>query len=74
MKTKLLFIALVGALFATTACSSEAAPPPPPATVTVTPAPTSPPAPDAKTVAWLDGMCGAIFLSLTSQLRLAAEP
>ncbi|GAB3714683.1 hypothetical protein GCM10027598_23000 [Amycolatopsis oliviviridis] len=60
MKTKILFAALLGALFATTACSGEAAPPATPATVTVTPSPTPLPGPDAKTVAWLDGMCGAI--------------
>ncbi|WP_394359589.1 hypothetical protein [Amycolatopsis sp. SB7-3] len=57
MKTKLLLIVL--ALFVTTACSGE-----PPATVTVTPpssASKAPAGPDAKTVAWLDGMCGAIY-------------
>ncbi|MER7864771.1 hypothetical protein ABTX61_37090 [Amycolatopsis japonica] len=60
MKTKLLLIVL--ALFVTTACSGE--PPAAPATVTVTPsssAPKAPAGPDAKTVAWLDGMCGAIY-------------
>ncbi|MFE5569670.1 MULTISPECIES: hypothetical protein [Amycolatopsis] len=60
MKTKILLIAL--ALFVTTACSGE--PPPAPATVTATPsssAPKAPAGPDAKTVAWLDGMCGAIY-------------
>ncbi|RSN65638.1 hypothetical protein DMH01_04555 [Amycolatopsis sp. WAC 04182] len=60
MKTKPLLIALT--LFAATACSGE--PPPAPATVTVTPTssvPTSPAVPDAKTVAWLDGVCGAVY-------------
>ncbi|MFE5504775.1 hypothetical protein ACFQ73_19590 [Amycolatopsis japonica] len=60
MKTKILLIVL--ALFVTTACSAE--PPAAPATVTVTPpssAPKAPAGPDAKTVAWLDGMCGAIY-------------
>ncbi|MFI5558090.1 hypothetical protein ACIA2T_02330 [Amycolatopsis japonica] len=60
MKTKILLIAL--ALFVTTACSGE--PPAAPATVTATPsssAPKAPAGPDAKTVAWLDGMCGAIY-------------
>ncbi|RSN44671.1 hypothetical protein DMC64_17310 [Amycolatopsis sp. WAC 04197] len=60
MKTKLLLIVL--ALFVTTACSGE--PSAAPATVTVTPsssAPKAPAGPDAKTVAWLDGMCGAIY-------------
>ncbi|AIG74090.1 Conserved putative secreted protein [Amycolatopsis japonica] len=60
MKTKILLIAL--ALFVTTACSGE--PAPAPATVTATPsssAPKAPAGPDAKTVAWLDGMCGAIY-------------
>ncbi|MFI6301969.1 hypothetical protein ACIBCH_08870 [Amycolatopsis thailandensis] len=62
MKTKLLFIALMGALFVTAACSGETPPPaPPPATVTVTTPPKLSTDPDAKTVAWLDGMCGAIF-------------
>ncbi|MEV7550264.1 hypothetical protein AB0N89_11620 [Amycolatopsis sp. NPDC089917] len=63
MKTKLLFFALLGALFATTACSAET-PPPPPTTVTATPsstAPAPPSGPDAKTVAWLDGVCGAVY-------------
>ncbi|OXM41743.1 hypothetical protein [Amycolatopsis alba] len=63
MKTKLLFAALVGALFVTTACSGEAAPPPP-VTVTATPTsttPAPPSGPDAKTVAWLDGVCGAVY-------------
>ncbi|MFC3455243.1 hypothetical protein [Amycolatopsis speibonae] len=58
MKTKTLLVFLAGALFAMTACSGEAAPPPP--TVTVTPTSTTS-QPDTKTVAWLDGMCGAIF-------------
>ncbi len=63
MKTKILLVSLAGALFAVSACSSgtpEAAP----ATVTVTPsssAPALPAGPDAKTVAWLDGMCGALY-------------
>ncbi|MGW5706485.1 hypothetical protein [Amycolatopsis japonica] len=60
MKTKILLIVL--ALFVTTACSAE--PPAAPATVTITPpssAPKAPAGPDAKTVAWLDGMCGAIY-------------
>ncbi|MGY6658529.1 hypothetical protein ACXIZN_40865 [Amycolatopsis sp. TRM77291] len=60
MKTKLLLIALT--LFATTACSGE--PPAAPATVTVTPSssvPKPPAGPDAKTVAWLDGLCGAVY-------------
>ncbi|MFK0248490.1 hypothetical protein ACIQUM_27675 [Amycolatopsis azurea] len=61
MKTKVLFAALAGALFVTTACSGEAPPPAPPATVTVTPTPPPSVGPDTKTVAWLDGMCGAIF-------------
>ncbi|WP_410600696.1 hypothetical protein [Amycolatopsis sp. lyj-90] len=62
MKTKILLVSLVGALFATTACSGE--PPPAPVTVTATPSSTvpAPPAgPDAKTVAWLDGVCGAVY-------------
>ncbi|UUV29506.1 hypothetical protein NQK81_32735 [Amycolatopsis roodepoortensis] len=57
MKTKLLLIALT--LFATTACSGE--PPAAPATVTVTPSSSTPAEPDAKTVAWLDGLCGAVY-------------
>lgn len=57
MKTKLLLAALT--LFVTTACSGE--PPPAPATVTVTPPSSAPAAPDAKTVAWLDGVCGAVY-------------
>ncbi|MER6664072.1 hypothetical protein ABT256_05955 [Amycolatopsis japonica] len=57
MKTKLLLIAL--ALFVTTACSGE--PPSAPATVTATPPSSAPAGPDAKTVAWLDGVCGAIY-------------
>ncbi|WP_409494008.1 hypothetical protein [Amycolatopsis sp. cmx-11-12] len=56
MKTKVLLVSLVGALLAVTACSGEA--PSAPATVTVTPPPA---APDTTTVAWLDGMCGAIY-------------
>lgn len=56
MKTKALLVSLVGALLAVTACSGEA--PSAPATVTVTPTPA---APDTTTVAWLDGMCGAIY-------------
>ncbi|ANN15501.1 hypothetical protein SD37_07410 [Amycolatopsis orientalis] len=63
MKTKLLLVSLIGALSVVTACSGEA-PQAAPATVTVTPsspAPTSPAGPDSKTVAWLDGMCGALF-------------
>ncbi|MFJ8917259.1 hypothetical protein [Amycolatopsis sp. NPDC102389] len=62
MKTNLLLIALTGALFATTACSGE--PPPAPTTVTVTPSsvvPKPPAGPDAKTVAWLNGVCGAVY-------------
>ncbi|WP_181777563.1 hypothetical protein [Amycolatopsis pittospori] len=63
MKTKLLLVSLAGTLFAVTACSGEPAPPPP---VTVTAVPSSsvpaPPAgPDAKTVAWLDGVCGSVY-------------
>ncbi|MFE6615788.1 hypothetical protein [Amycolatopsis sp. NPDC057786] len=60
MKSKPLLIALT--LFVTTACSGE--PPPSPATVTVTPpssVPRPPAGPDAKTVAWLDGVCGAVY-------------
>ncbi|MFI7115430.1 hypothetical protein [Amycolatopsis sp. NPDC049868] len=60
MKSKLSLIALT--LLATTACSGE--PPPAPATVTVTPpssVPKPPAGPDAKTVAWLDGVCGAVY-------------
>ncbi|MFC3455244.1 hypothetical protein [Amycolatopsis speibonae] len=62
MKTKVLLVALLGALFATTACSGE--PPPAPVTVTATPsstAPVAPAGPDAKTVAWLDGVCGTVY-------------
>ncbi len=58
MKPKTLLVPLVGALFAMTACSGEAPPAPP--TVTVTPTSTAP-EPDVETVAWLDGMCGAIY-------------
>ncbi|WP_181777564.1 hypothetical protein [Amycolatopsis pittospori] len=60
MKTKVLLISLVGALFTVTACSSEA-PAAAPATVTVPPSSSAPAAPDARTVAWLDGMCGALY-------------
>ncbi len=62
MKTKVLLVSLVGALLATAACSGK--PPPAPATVTATPSSTvpAPPAgPDTKTVAWLDGVCGAVY-------------
>ncbi|WP_409494007.1 hypothetical protein [Amycolatopsis sp. cmx-11-12] len=62
MKTKLLLVSLAGALFAVTACSGE--PPPPPTTVTATPSstiPAPPSGPDTKTVAWLDGVCGAVY-------------
>ncbi|AGM09236.1 hypothetical protein [Amycolatopsis keratiniphila] len=57
MKTKPLLIALT--LFVTTACSGE--PPAAPATTTVTPPSSAPAGPDAKTVAWLDGVCGAVY-------------
>ncbi|RSN32146.1 hypothetical protein DL990_19675 [Amycolatopsis sp. WAC 01416] len=63
MKTKLLLFSLVGALFAVSACSSGP-PPAGPATVTVTPPsppPSSPAGPDPKAVAWLDGVCGAVY-------------
>ncbi|MBB5852545.1 hypothetical protein ACFQ05_04590 [Amycolatopsis umgeniensis] len=56
MKPKLLLVSLAGALFAVTACSGEAPPAPPTVTVTPTSA-----APDTRTVAWLEGMCGAIY-------------
>ncbi|MFI9456963.1 hypothetical protein [Amycolatopsis sp. NPDC052450] len=65
MKTKLLLFSLVGALFAVSACSGG--PSAAPATVTVTPpSPSSPTLPspagaDPKAVAWLDGVCGAVY-------------
>ncbi|WP_410576743.1 hypothetical protein [Amycolatopsis sp. lyj-108] len=61
MKTKVLLVPLAAALFAMTACSGEPPPAAAPVTVTATPSSSAPAAPDAKTVAWLDGMCGALY-------------
>ncbi|KZB83924.1 hypothetical protein [Amycolatopsis regifaucium] len=78
MKTKLLLVSLAGALFATAACAGE--PPPAPATVTVMPpssaavsGPASLAAPDTKTVAWLDGVCGAVYGYLKTSNDYATE-
>lgn len=65
MNTKHGFMALVVAcaFFTTAACSGETPQAQAPATVTVTPsssAPAPPAEPDAKMVAWLDGICGAV--------------
>ncbi|MFD5246531.1 hypothetical protein ACFWIW_18420 [Amycolatopsis sp. NPDC058340] len=73
MKTKFLLIALT--LFVTTACSGE--PPSAPATVTVTPSssvPKPPAGPDAKTVAWLDGVCGAVYGYMKASSDYSAKP
>ncbi|MFJ8917258.1 hypothetical protein [Amycolatopsis sp. NPDC102389] len=60
MKTRTLLVSLAGALFAMSACSGGT-PQAAPATVSVTASSPAPAAPDPKTVAWLDGMCGALF-------------
>ncbi|WP_410654160.1 hypothetical protein [Amycolatopsis sp. lyj-112] len=74
MKTKILLASLVGALFAVTACSGEAPQASPaPATVTVTPPSSAPNKPDAKTVAWLDGICGAVFGYMKANNDLASK-
>ncbi|UMP06287.1 hypothetical protein [Amycolatopsis sp. EV170708-02-1] len=70
MKRKLLLIALT--LFVTTACSGE--PPSAPATVTVTPSSSAPAGPDAKTVAWLDGVCGAVYGYMKASSDYATKP